>query len=154
MWGPGICLLLNPCLGRGRKWSQRPRYLGDAGNSGLPGRMAHSGGGKGHGTKFTRGQASPLAPQDRCILWSSGEKRNCVLSWERLAGSPRVQLGASPGRENDVSACRGRECAQPTVGKVWALMKCLDEATPTVPASWLPSAFLTSLNTGWGREGL
>lgn len=30
--GPGGCLLLNQCLGRGRKWSQSPRYLGDAGN--------------------------------------------------------------------------------------------------------------------------
>lgn len=128
--GPGSCRLLSQRLGRGRKWSQRPRYLGDAGNRGLAGRMAHSGGGKGHGAKFTRGQASLLA-QERCTLQSSGEK-NGTPRWESLAGRHHVQLGASPGTEEDTFACPGGVCAPAGWGR--CAPRCsVYEAAPQFP---------------------
>lgn len=74
---PAICLLLNECqggYGRDRKWSWCPRYLGNAGNSGLTDRMAHFGGEKGHGAKFTTGQTALLVPDDKGRLWSSEKK--------------------------------------------------------------------------------
>lgn len=111
--------------GEGQEMEPASEVLGRCWEISLPDRMSHSGGGKGHGTKFTRGQASLLAPQDRCILWSRGEERSRTSSWERLAGNPHVQLGAGPGREDDVSACLGRGCARLTVGRDWALMTCL-----------------------------
>lgn len=83
--------------------------------------MAHSGGGKGHGAKFTRGQASFLALQYRCTLWGS---------WEKLAGCPHIQLGASPQGEDDVSVCLGKGVCPAGCGEGLRLLKCLDEAAP------------------------
>ena len=73
------------CLGRGRKWRQGPRYLGDAGNSGLANRMSHSGGGRGQGAMFTRAQASFLAPKANAHLGAVEEERDSTASWEGLA---------------------------------------------------------------------
>lgn len=110
--------------GEGQEMEPASEVLGRCWEISLPDRMSHSGGGKGHGTKFTRGQASLLAPQDRCILWSLGRREaahqvgrgwleTLKSSWERVLG------------EKMIPACRGRGCARLTVGRDWALMTCL-----------------------------
>ena len=50
--------------GRGRKWSQHPKSLGNPGNSGLADQRVHFRRGKWSLGKFARGQTSLLASQD------------------------------------------------------------------------------------------
>ena len=65
-----------------------------------------------------RGMGQSL-PEDKPPNWrhqteayfGAAGRKETALSWERLAGSPHVQLGASPGREDDVPALsRKRVC--------------------------------------------
>ena len=129
---PSGCLLINVCLGRGKKWSQHPGYLGDAGNWGLANRMAHSGGGKGHGAKFTGGQASLLVLQDKRTLWSSWEK-DCTPHWESLVGSLTSSWEPVLG-ERMMSWCVWEGgCAAADCGEVWAPMKWWVRQLPQYP---------------------
>lgn len=102
------------CLGRGRKWRQGPRYLGDAGNSGLADRMSHSGGGKGQGAMFTRAQASFLAPKANAHLGAVEEERDTQQvgrGWLKLSHP----AGSQSWRRDEASVSLGRGCVQHAV---------------------------------------
>lgn len=93
--------------------------------------MTRAGGGKGHGAKFTGGQASLLAPQTDAHFGAAGRESNHASRWESLAGSPHVQPGAIPG---------GMRVSPWAVGRACVLVKVVGGQLPQdlLPGYWAP----------------